>query len=658
MRGNKRRIIRPQHPQIKNSRQTVSMMRPIRTFGRVARVSPRASIITRMRTNRSASKMKRIIGAGLFLALLAFCLLLPGKQPLPAIAQTVSTSTPLPLFALPNANFEPGYVSQSLALMPSDGRTIVAANMLSDSITIFAPVLDLIYAEVDVGSEPRAVAITPDSRRAVVANHGDNTLSIVNLENFAEAFVERTVDLGGVGAVSVVAGDNALAYVALQISGEIVGINLLTGQITTRIPTPPMPTGLALWGEFIYVTHFQSGEFSLIYLPQGRVAQTVSTGVDSGISAAVALDITRGMVYLPQTQLNTSAANLTYDRIAQPVVSVLNLREMQAQPAEQINLTTAGRPVNMPFAVALDRFSRRLYVANAGSNDVSVVDLNTGFVRGHVDVGTNPRGLLLNVDHSRLYVHNVLENTVSVVNPNTLEVLENYPISQVAVPADELIGQTYFNSASNPLMAAGSAVSCATCHFDGLSDGRVWHGFGDEPLNTPVLFGLPETPPYRWDGSWDELADIEIKIRGWQAGTGLITDMPSPLEHSNIHAGLSPELDALTNYLIALTPPQNLNVLDAAQVQRGQEVFETQNCSSCHVGTVGTDLNIYDVGTGGGFDTPSLRWLWLSAPYFHDGSAETLAEVFELPGEHQLIFEVAPDDIDALVQFLLSLPAS
>ncbi len=595
---------------------------------------------------------------GVALALLAFSMSMIGQQPLVAVAQTASTPTPLPLFALPNANFENGYVSRSLALMPSDGRTIIATNMLSDSITIFSPALDLTYAEVGVGDDPRAVAITPNSRRAAVVNYGDNSLSIVNLENFAEAFVERTVDLGGVGPVSVVSGDNDLAYVALQMSSEIVGVNLLTGEVTRRISSPPMPTGLALWGEFIYVTHFNDGAFSLIYLPQGRVAQTVSTGRDNGISAAIALDITRGIVYIPQTRLNASAEDLTYDRIAQPIINVLNLRELQPQLSEQINLTTSGRPVNMPFAVALDRFSRRLYVANAGSNDVSVVDLNTGFVRGHIDVGTNPRGLLLNVDNTRLYVHNALENTISIVNPETLEVLENFPISRVAVPADELIGQTYFNSAANPLMAAGNTISCATCHFDGLSDGRVWRGFGDTPLNTPVLFGLPETPPYRWDGSWDELADIEIKIRRWQAGEGLIEEMPSPIESGSIHAGLSPELDALTTYVISLHPPQNPNHLDAAQVERGHEIFEEQNCASCHVGVVGTDLNIHDVGTGGGFDTPGLRWLWSSAPYFHDGSAATLSEVFELPGAHQLIFEVTPDDIDALAQYLLSLPAN
>jgi cytochrome c peroxidase len=83
------------------------------------------------------------------------------------------------------------------------------------------------------------------------------------------------------------------------------------------------------------------------------------------------------------------------------------------------------------------------------------------------------------------------------------------------------------------------------------------------------------------------------------------------------------------------------------------------------MGTTGTDLQLHDVGTGAllperrgsQYDTPQLRWLWLSAPYFHDGSAATLRDVFEREGAHQLIYVVSPQDIDALVAYLLTLPS-
>jgi cytochrome c peroxidase len=74
------------------------------------------------------------------------------------------------------------------------------------------------------------------------------------------------------------------------------------------------------------------------------------------------------------------------------------------------------------------------------------------------------------------------------------------------------------------------------------------------------------------------------------------------------------------------------------------------------VGAIGTDNQAYDVGTGGTFDTPSLRWLWTSAPYFHDGSAANLRDIFIKPGAHQLLRTVPMDDINALTAYLLTLP--
>ena len=53
--------------------------------------------------------------------------------------------------------------------------------------------------------------------------------------------------------------------------------------------------------------------------------------------------------------------------------------------------------------------------------------------------------------------------------------------------------------------------------------------------------------------------------------------------------------------------------------------------------------------------TPTLIELWETAPYFHDGSAATLAEVFDV-GAHQLSVSEA-DEAD-LIQFLLSIDQS
>ena len=80
----------------------------------------------------------------------------------------------------PDARTNRAYISNTIALA-SDGRTIVTANMINNSMTILIPAFDRVVAEIPVGKDPRSVALTPDSTRALVANHGDGTLSVVSL---------------------------------------------------------------------------------------------------------------------------------------------------------------------------------------------------------------------------------------------------------------------------------------------------------------------------------------------------------------------------------------------------------------------------------------------------------------------------------------------
>ncbi|NUS38825.1 MAG: c-type cytochrome [Lysobacter sp.] len=98
-------------------------------------------------------------------------------------------------------------------------------------------------------------------------------------------------------------------------------------------------------------------------------------------------------------------------------------------------------------------------------------------------------------------------------------------------------------------------------------------------------------------------------------------------------------LPALRAYQHSLAAPRSM-ALDAAG-QRGKTVFDSQ-CSGCHVGGNGTDNNagvLHDpaeTGMDGAYAertvnkryrTTPLRGLRFHPPYFHDGSAATLADV-------------------------------
>jgi YVTN family beta-propeller protein len=573
----------------------------------------------------------------------------------------VPEPTPLPLYALPDNRSARPVSSGSLALT-NEGRTLVATNMLNNSLSfveVFTPNAARLIEEIPVGTDPRSVAITPDTSRVLVTLRGEGSLAVVD---FQTRELLTKIALDGSLPYAVVSDRNNRALVSLQGSNEIVEVDLVNSRVSRRLSVPASPAGMTVWGDFLYITHFWSGDVSLMYLPRGVVIDTVSTGSDTGISQAIGIDVQRGLAYLPQTRSNAGNRALTFDTTVFPVVNVLDLRGLVSLPRSRVDLSTADRPVNMPFAIAVDPFRNWLYIANAGSDDVTVIDVSTGLSRANIPVGANPRGVLLNRDNTYLFVHNAVDATLTIVETNRLQAIDVLPISTPVVSNDILLGAELFHSATDSRLSEDRWISCATCHFDGQPDGRTWEGFPDGPRNTPPLYNLIETSPYNWSGTWDEVQDVELKIRWLQTGTGLIEDFPVSEPNGAPHANLSIDLDVLTAYLLSLTPPPNPSNFDSALLERGQQVFEEQDCGTCHSGAAGTDFQAHDVGTGDpekerrgtAFDTPTLRYLWLSAPYFHDGTAATLMDVFTQPGEHELIKTVDQADIEALIAYLLS----
>ncbi len=576
-----------------------------------------------------------------FILMIAVCAVVLGVAG--AIAQTN------PLYQLPSAN-APLSTGGTMDLS-TNGRTLVVSNMLNDTISLVDVAQRILITEVVVGEDPRGVSLTPDDGRVLVVNRADGTLSVVEIET-QSVIASYPV---GVLPYAVVTTDDQIAYVSLQGEDAIIAIDYTTGAIVDRIATPDAPFGLTLWGDdFLYVSHLWSADFSLIYLPQSTVTRTISTGDITALSPSIAIDRTEGRAYLPQSRSYANNPALTFDSAVMPEINVVDLTTLGVVQDDRVTLDLADRPVNMPFAVAYDPVREWIFAVNAGTNDVSIIETASGIAVGHIPVGSNPRHAILSFDNVFLYVHNALEGSVTVVNTRDLVVDDVLPISDLRVTIDELFGAELFHTAEDPRMGART-LSCASCHFDGGSDGRVWAGVGDEPLNTPVLYDLLATAPYNWAGDWDELTDAEIKIRELQFGSGLLEQPPNPAL-GEAHAGLSLDLDLLAVYVGSLDGPVSPYRPDSETLARGMAVFEELDCASCHSGEHFTDGMQYDVGTGGDYDTPTLLWLWQSAPYFHDGRAETLTDVFVLPGAHQVIDELSADDVQDLVDYLLSLP--
>ncbi|WDD92877.1 DUF1929 domain-containing protein [Burkholderia sp. FERM BP-3421] len=307
-----------------------------------------------------------------------------------------------------------------------------------------------------------------------------------------------------------------------------------------------------------------------------------------------------------------------------------------------------------------------LFVALETSREIAVLDAAGRRELLRVAAGRAPNGLSLSSDGTKLYVNNFMDRTVSVYDLNPLLQLGNLRLPKLAtvatigvekLPANVLLGKQLFYDAQDPRLARDSWMSCASCHNEGGEDGRVWDftSLGEGLRNTISLLGRAGGHGNKhWSANFDEIQDFEGQIRVFEQGTGLMTNAQfntgtrsQPL--GDPKAGVSADLDALAAYVSSLnvfspSPFRNQDGTLTGAALAGKTIFAT-HCASCHGGVNFTDsftfagtstTDLRDVGTlypgsgkrlGGalpGFDTPTLRDVWATAPYLHDGSAPTV----------------------------------
>jgi hypothetical protein len=178
-------------------------------------------------------------------------------------------------------------------------------------------------------------------------------------------------------------------------------------------------------------------------------------------------------------------------------------------------------------------------------------------------------------------------------------------------------------------------IACVSCHPDASEDGRVWR-FDDIGRRTQtVRGGLLATAPFHWDGAMKDLGAIMSE--------GFTRRMSGP----SLDAG---QISALSLWLDSQALAAPSPALDPNAVTRGQALFTSSNCNSCHSGGHFTTNATVDVGTGGSFQVPTLNGVAARAPFLHDGSIPSLRNTFTHGGKH---FE--SDQLDDLVAYIKTL---
>ena len=268
-----------------------------------------------------------------------------------------------------------------------------------------------------------------------------------------------------------------------------------------------------------------------------------------------------------------------------------------------------------------------------------------------------------------------------------------------------ILGDKLFH---DPQLSTDGTISCATCHdleAGGTDRLRTSMGMNQHqtPVNSPTVFNSGFMFKQYWDGRVDTLEEQvngPIETVGEMGGIpweNLLARLKASDEYVTMfREAYSDEItadnvrNAIATFERSLFTPNapfdqylrgNPDAI-TAQEKQGYELFKSYGCVTCHQGMllggnmfqtfgvmgdyfgdrgniIQADLGRFNV-TGNErdryvFKVPTLRNITLTAPYFHDGNADTLDQAIKIMAKYQLGIELPQKDVDLIMGFLNTL---
>jgi YVTN family beta-propeller protein len=223
------------------------------------------------------------------------------------------------------------------------------------------------------------------------------------------------------------------AIVVLTGGAEALLIDPVSRQILDRFPTGPDPRGIALSpdGRYAYVTsygwqpggHRAGDETETVY----GAAAVAAMGPDS--RGVTVLDLDQRAVHAvfqPGMYRNLEGIRVGNDgeRLWMTAAADSGVVELSAHTGEVHMLWKTGGANASTLTVSRD--NRRIYVANTGSDLLTMIDRVT-VVPQQVRTGREPVGLALSNNERELWVANRGDHTISVIDTRRLREVASFP---------------------------------------------------------------------------------------------------------------------------------------------------------------------------------------------------------------------------------------
>jgi len=592
------------------------------------------------------------------------------------------------------------YFSPFNIAVSNKGDRLYVVAQDADLILVVDTENNIVLNKINVGVHPHSVLLSKDGTIAYVSNQWSDNISVIDLITLK---VADTIKTGNGPAGLSLSANGKFLYVVNTFGSDLSVIDLSTKEERKRLTTGNDPTGTSLSpdGKELYVTSRRAK-----IAPYGEPLISDLTVVNDS-TQRVTKYMSIESAYMMENVSFTPSGDLAMMTLIRPKNLVTSLQvergwmmnhgigiveQKEEGRIAQLLLDEPNAYYSDPFDIVITPDGKKAFVSSSGVDVISVISIdsirsilkdsspkmlknisnNLGissrFVIKRIPTGANPKGLALSPDGKRLYVAEQLEDKIAVINTESLENINSIDLGGPLRITVARQGRRLFNNAGHTFQ---NQYACYTCHPDNHEDGLVYNmaskDMGRNLTNTQSLREIGNTAPFKWNGKNQTV----YKQDGMRFSTVLTRTEQFSYD----------DLDAIVAYIVTgIKYPPNLmynpdGKLTESQL-RGKELFdrsvdnfgnlipENNRCITCHPPPLYSNLKLADVSTLAEtddpilFDTPHLNNIYASAPYLHDGRAETLEEIWTIYGQddkHGYVNDMSKMQLNDLVDYLKSL---
>lgn len=563
-----------------------------------------------------------------------------------------------------------------LALSP-DGRWLVTANQIANTISLIDTISGDLVGESPCGDYPVDIAFTPDGGQILLTAQWQGALQVFEVVS-DKLVLKGEVNIGFDPAGIAITSDSKRAYIGQVANAEVAEVDLKQMSVVRRISAGQWPRYLTLSpdDQRLAVGNGGDSDISVIDTASGETLyeEPLANGTNLGqmrTSADGQYAYFTWMVYRtnPITIGNIRRGWVLASRIGR-------VRLDGASYREAISLDVPGRAVADPHDLVISddqewliasasgthelliyKLSEMPFIAQGGPGDL--IDRRLQNNRENFDrlnVGGRPMGMRMAKDNRTLYVANYLRNAVQVVDLPTREITAEI---ELGGPDEKTLARKGMEIFYDGQRSLDQWYSCHSCHQEGGTNARpmdTWNDGTEMSLKTVLpLHDVTQTFPWTWHGWQRNISEAMEK-----SITSTMQGVPPSAQ----------DKQALIAYLGTLKSPPNPfrtadgGLTDAAK--RGKKVFYSakSGCADCHNGPRFTDGQIHDVGLGSdkdaydGYNTPSLVGVYRKVRLLHSGRARDLDRVvndLHSPGRVNGEGELSEQEATDLIEYLKSL---